>query len=376
MERRAFKSLSLLGFGCFSFVYSVASSYSFDKNTVYALKRFSLQFPIALRYALNELRILKKLTLEGSSSPFLPTLYYSFTIENSPVLVIDQARDITLLGLLSAWGPLKIKQAVFYVAEMICGLKHLHELRIVHMELKLNNILLSKSGHIMLSDFDRSYDLIERRTRPKDRDFIVNPYYMAPEIARRETISDKADVWSLGVIMADLIGKSIYPMHLRDAEVQRLAMSGSWKIEGFSELPKGLREFFQEVFTIPHILRPNIRRVQEFPFFKKVKWDKFQALQAKPPFPPSLLDDISRYLRKDFDPNHPILIRALYDECLPEVVHGKLQYSIDEKGNQGFVMFKRYIHELGCSQKELMEILEEFNFIHPCLAYRRLLAFE
>ncbi|VUZ43840.1 unnamed protein product [Hymenolepis diminuta] len=234
MDTKPFEPEKFLGNGCLGFVYSVISQHQHDRNKLYALKRFSMERPTALIYALKEYNALKKLSLDSDPSPFVPKLFYAFTIDVSPVLVLNQASGITLYDIIDIHGPLKIQHARFYLSEVMCGLKYLHYRNIVHMECKPDNILISQLGHVILSDFDRSYDLSNKI--PNDHDFLVAHYYAAPEIACKMMITPQADVWTLGVLMTDLIGKKIRSGGDKGKSVLSKAMGGTWNIKRFSRL--------------------------------------------------------------------------------------------------------------------------------------------
>nr|CDS27437.1 ribosomal protein S6 kinase alpha 2 [Hymenolepis microstoma] len=215
-----------------------------------------------------ECNILKRIALDPHASPFLPTLYFGFIIHGSPALVITEAMGITLDDIVGKNGPLTVEQTKFYLSELICGLKYLHSNGIVHMELKSNNILLTKTGHTLISDFDRSYDLMESDRPSIRKDFIIHLAYAALEIANKSVITERADIWSLGVLTASLIGKFIRPKSMDPAVEKQAARAGLWEIAGFSRLS---------------------RDSQDLTLFRDVNWNKVEQLRIKPPFSHLLL---------------------------------------------------------------------------------------
>ncbi|VDL60495.1 unnamed protein product [Hymenolepis diminuta] len=377
MTQRDFKGHKLLGYGCYSFVYSVTSTRPYDKGKSYALKRYFLRDPAPIYCARKEYKILKKIALDPHASSFLPTLYYSFVIENSPTLVLTEALGLTLYNLVRINGPLTVKQAKFYAAEMICGLKYLHSKGIVHMELKNNNVLITKTGHTLLSDFDRSYDLSENTRPPFPEDFQVNVNYAAPEIANKHVITDRADIWSLGVLMAWLIGKSIRPEAKNyELEVQ-MAKTGLWQINEFSRLSRSLQEFFNEVFTFNYLERPNIEAIQNLTLFRNINWNNVEQLRIKPPFSTIRLKSIIDKLNTDFNPIDPVLLQCLYSYHMPLVARCTFQFKTDLEGHRSFILVQpnlQLLNNLGIPAQKISEELEKYNFIHPLLNYRRLLS--
>ena len=98
----------------------------------------------------------------------------------------------------------------------VSGLEALHEMRIIHCDLKPDNILVSPSGHLLISDFGLSVSWLDPRYRDhpshafRGRRLAGTDGYMAPEIisaprqARRGNFGFPADIWGLGVVIAEL----------------------------------------------------------------------------------------------------------------------------------------------------------------------------
>ena len=84
----------------------------------------------------------------------------------------------------------------------------LHRQGIVYRELKPENVLVTEEGHIKLTDFGLSKVIIENRDFIST--FVGTLEYMAPE-AYMGTFGQKADIWSLGILMYELLFKeSVY----------------------------------------------------------------------------------------------------------------------------------------------------------------------
>ena len=82
--------------------------------------------------------------------------------------------------------------------QIVRGLKALHDLDILHRDLKCANIFLFNDGVVKLGDFGFCKSL-ENANMTKT--MLGSPIYMAPEILRGEIYSTKADIWSLGVVL-------------------------------------------------------------------------------------------------------------------------------------------------------------------------------
>jgi len=79
----------------------------------------------------------------------------------------------------------------------------LHGRKRIHRDIKVDNILLSRSGSVKLADFGTAVQLTFQRLR---RNTIAGtPYYMAPELIQRSDYGEKVDIWSVGISVVELM---------------------------------------------------------------------------------------------------------------------------------------------------------------------------
>ncbi|CAH0724814.1 unnamed protein product, partial [Brenthis ino] len=97
-----------------------------------------------------------------SRSPFCVHLFYSLQSASSIYLVMEYMVGGDLKSLLGVYGFLEEAMAVFYVAEVTLALEYLHKHNIVHRDLKPDNMLISRTGHVKLTDFGLSKIEIHR----------------------------------------------------------------------------------------------------------------------------------------------------------------------------------------------------------------------
>ena len=95
--------------------------------------------------------------------------------------------------------------SVFYLAEILIALKELHERSIIYRDLKPENILLDRHGHIKLIDFGFSKQMRNVKNE-KARTNCGTPAYAAPEVLIGAGYSYKADVWSFGILICEMLG--------------------------------------------------------------------------------------------------------------------------------------------------------------------------
>ena len=91
-------------------------------------------------------------------------------------------------------------QAQFFIGNLILALDHLAKQKIVHRNLKPENIVVDDEGYIALIDF--AFAKIS-----KDRTYTIvgTPFYMAPEVITGKGYTNSCDLWSMGVILYELI---------------------------------------------------------------------------------------------------------------------------------------------------------------------------
>lgn len=97
-----------------------------------------------------------------TKSPFCVQLYYSLQTASSIYLVMEYMVGGDLKSLLSVYGFFDESMATFYIAEVALALQYLHQHSIIHRDIKPDNLLLSKEGHVKLTDFGLSKVLIHR----------------------------------------------------------------------------------------------------------------------------------------------------------------------------------------------------------------------
>ncbi len=119
-------------------------------------------------------------------------------------IVMEYIEGITLKEYIEMNGPLSWIDAVRFTLQILRGLQHAHDKGVVHRDVKPQNIMVLSDGTIKVTDFG-----IARFARSEQRTItdkaIGSVHYISPEQARGENTDDKADIYSVGVILYEMI---------------------------------------------------------------------------------------------------------------------------------------------------------------------------
>jgi serine/threonine protein kinase len=88
-----------------------------------------------------------------ANSEWVVKLYYSFQDDENLYMVMDYVPGGDLMNLLIKFGVFDEKLARFYIGELTCAIESVHALGFIHRDIKPDNILIDRNGHIKLTDF-------------------------------------------------------------------------------------------------------------------------------------------------------------------------------------------------------------------------------
>lgn len=278
-----FNILKVLGKGSFGKVMLAELK---ENHTYYAMK--ALKKDVVLEDDDVECTMIERRVLAlGAQHPFLTHLFCSFQSESHLFFVMEYLNGGDLMFHIQKARRFSIQLAMFYGAEIVCGLQFLHSRNIVYRDLKLDNVMLDKTGHIKIADFGMCKEGIDERNRTNT--FCGTPDYIAPEILHGQKYGISVDWWSFGVLQYEmLMGQS--PFHGDDEDdlfqsiLHDELFYPRWLPTDAVRCLSGLLERNPQVrLGMPNCPQGEIRN---HPFFKPIDWEKLERREVEPPFKP------------------------------------------------------------------------------------------
>ncbi|XP_029785243.1 ribosomal protein S6 kinase-related protein isoform X3 [Suricata suricatta] len=266
------KILGLVAKGSFGMVLKVLDC---DQKAVCAVKVVSkvmvLQRNI-LRQCKEEVSIQRQM-----NHPFVHGLGDTWQGKRHLFIMCSYCRT-DLYSLWSSVGCLTEASLRLFAAELVLVLCYLHDLGIIHRDVKMENILLDERGHLKLTDFGLSRHLSQGA-----RAYTIcgTLQYMAPEVLSGGPYNHAADWWSLGVLLFCLAtGK--FPVAAERDHVAMLASVTHYDSEIPASLNQGLSLLLHELLCQNPLHRLRyLHHFQVHPFFRGVAFDP-ELLQKQP----------------------------------------------------------------------------------------------
>ena len=148
MEKSMFEKIKTLGIGAFGEVALVRKG---DSRNLYAMKTLRKR-DVLQRNQVAHVKAERDILAEADNE-WVVKLYFSFQDKDNLYFVMDYIPGGDMMSLLIKFGIFEVNLAKFYIAELVLAIESVHKMGFIHRDIKPDNILIDKDGHIKLTDF-------------------------------------------------------------------------------------------------------------------------------------------------------------------------------------------------------------------------------
>lgn len=240
----------------------------------------------------------RRVLILAGQHPFLTHVHSTFQTPSYLYFVMEYLNGGDLMFHIQQSSRFDHDRTRFYSAEIVCGLQFLHRQGVIYRDLKLDNVLLDKEGHIKIADFGMCKEKIFDEN--KTVTFCGTPDYIAPEIINNQKYNSSVDWWSFGVMLYEmLVGQSPFNGDTEDDLFQSICHDTPY-------YPRFVRP--ESTLIISQLLDRNpVTRlgmlgspngpIRLHSFFQCIDWCKLENRQIEPPFKPNIKspNDISYF---------------------------------------------------------------------------------
>jgi mitogen-activated protein kinase kinase kinase len=176
----------------------------------------------------------------------------------------------SVAAMLNNYGPLKEPLVRNFVRQILQGLAYLHGKNIIHRDIKGANVLVDNKGGIKISDFGISKKveagLLNSSAANHRPSLQGSVFWMAPEVVKQTSYTLKADIWSLGCLVVEMLtGSHPYPDCSQLQAIFKIGTSGS-----APQIPQKCtleaKTFLSQTFELDHNKRPTAEELLTSPF--------------------------------------------------------------------------------------------------------------
>jgi len=234
----------------------------------------------------------EKKIMQGCSCPFIVQLHRTFNDSRYLYMLMEPCLGGELWTLLRNNKRFSDTTASFYVACVILALDYLHGKGVIYRDLKPENLLLDSSGYVKLTDFGfaRQLEAGERAWT-----FCGTPEYVAPEVITNKSHDTRADIWSLGILVFELLTGT--------PPFTSKKVAGQTSV--YPEILKGMRavnfptcitaaasEVIRQCCRLAATQRPSLAILKHFIWFSGLNWARLAERTLPPPQVPSIASDV------------------------------------------------------------------------------------
>ncbi|OAF99208.1 Pkinase-domain-containing protein [Paraphaeosphaeria sporulosa] len=269
-----------LGTGSFGRVHLVQSKHNQRYYAVKVLKKAQVVKMKQVEHTNDERRMLQQV-----KHPFLITLWGTFQDSKNLYMVMDFVEGGELFSLLRKSQRFPNPVAKFYAAEVTLALDYLHAQNIIYRDLKPENLLLDRHGHLKITDFGFAKEVPDITWT-----LCGTPDYLAPEVVASKGYNKSVDWWSLGILIFEMLcGFTPFWDGGSPMKIYENILKGRVKYPPY--IHPDAQDLLQKLIT-PDLtkrlgnLHGGSKDVMNHPWFAEVTWERLQKKDIDAPYVP------------------------------------------------------------------------------------------
>ncbi|XP_048191880.1 nik-related protein kinase isoform X2 [Perognathus longimembris pacificus] len=193
------------------------------------------------------------------------------------VMELCAAGSVTDVVRMTKNQSLKEDWIAYICREVLQGLAHLHAHRVIHRDIKGQNVLLTHNAEVKLVDFGVSAQV--SRTNGRRNSFIGTPYWMAPEVINcdedpRRSYDYRSDVWSVGITAIEMAEGAPPLCNLQPLEALFVILRESAPTVKSSGWSRKFHNFMEKCMIKNFLFRPTSTNMLQHPFVHNIKHER------------------------------------------------------------------------------------------------------
>ncbi|KAL6729911.1 hypothetical protein Aduo_000920 [Ancylostoma duodenale] len=286
-----FRLLKVIGRGAFGEVQLVRHTLT---NNVYAMKLLNKDDMI--KRSDSAFFWEERDIMAHANSDWIVRLHYAFQDQRYLYMVMEYMPGGDLVNLMTTYD-VPEKWTRFYAAELVEALAALHSMGYIHRDVKPDNMLISRSGHIKLADFGTCVKM-NKNGVIKCSTAVGTPDYIAPEILQNQgkeaEFGTEVDWWAVGVFIYEmLIGETpFFAEALVSTYSNIMDHKNSLRFPDEPVISTHAKDLIRKFLSSADVrLGKSVDQIREHPFFKNDEWTFETLRNATPPVIPELKGD-------------------------------------------------------------------------------------
>ena len=229
--------------------------------------------------------------------------------------------------------PFTESEILDYFTQICLALKHIHEKKIIHRDLKSGNVFLMKNGLVKLGDFGIAKGF--QNTMDKAKTMVGTPYYLSPEILENKPYDSKSDIWSLGVLLYEMMTFKM-PFNANSLPMLSVKILRGNYAPPPAVYTKDLREIVSKCLLVDPKKRPTIQAILRMPIIQNRIKNFLDEIQYNKEFSKTIAKKYKENKQKQTIKSKENAINGISEETAPSTISGnsiKIQNSNKNSNN-------------------------------------------